>query len=70
MAMVIGKGVIANRFVDYSLQSKYLIFAGNVNDSAIKDENTIQEEEVAVRTALSEYLDTTFVYFSSCRRVA
>ena len=64
--MVIGKGVIANRFVDYSLQSKYLIFAGNVNDSAIKDENTIQEEEVAVRTALSEYLDTTFVYFSSC----
>lgn len=66
MSMVIGNGVIANRFIDYSLQSKYLVFAGSVNDSAIQNENTIQEEEVAVRDALSKHLDTTFVYFSSC----
>jgi len=66
MGMVIGSGVIANRFIDYSLQSKYLIFAGSVNDSAIRDEHIIQEEEIAVRSALIEFSDATFVYFSSC----
>jgi glycosyltransferase involved in cell wall biosynthesis len=66
MRMVIGNGVIANRFIDYSLQSKYLIFAGGVNDSAIKDENIIQDEEAAVSAALSEHPNAIFVYFSSC----
>ena len=66
MSMVIGSGVIANRFADYSLQSKYLIFAGCVNDSAIKDEAVIQQEEGAVKAALNEFPDARFVYFSSC----
>jgi nucleoside-diphosphate-sugar epimerase len=64
--MIIGSGVIANRFKDCSLQSKYLIFAGSVNDSSIQDKNIIQAEEKAVTDALSEYNDSTFVYFSSC----
>lgn len=66
MSMVIGNGVIANRFIDYSFQSEYLIFAGNVHDSVIRDENAIQEEEMAVRAALSGHPDATFIYFSSC----
>ena len=66
MSMVIGSGVIANRFIDYSLQSKYLIFAGSVNDSAIQDENIIFEEEIAVLDALSKHSGAIFVYFSSC----
>ena len=66
MSMVIGNGVIANRFIDYSLQSKYLIFAGSVNSSAIKDENIILEEEASLRNALSNHPDITFVYFSTC----
>lgn len=66
MSMVIGRGVIATRFNDYLLQSEYLIFAGSVNDSAIQDKNIIQEEEMAVRAALSAHSDITFVYFSSC----
>lgn len=64
--MIIGRGVIANRFNDCSLQLKYLIFAGSVNDSSIHDKNIIQAEEKAVTDALSEYNDSTFVYFSSC----
>ena len=64
--MIIGKGVIANRFKDCSLQLKYLIFAGSVNDASIQDKNIIQAEEKAVTDALSEYNDSTFVYFSSC----
>jgi nucleoside-diphosphate-sugar epimerase len=66
MSMVIGRGAIAARFNDYLLQSEYLIFAGSVNDSSIQDGNVIQEEEKAVRAALSTHPDTTFVYFSSC----
>lgn len=66
MSMVIGHGVIANRFSDYSLQSRYLIFAGSVNDSAINDVNAINDEESAVRGALLACSDATFVYFSSC----
>ncbi|MDC0598492.1 glycosyltransferase family 2 protein [Gammaproteobacteria bacterium] len=64
--MLIGKGVIANRFVDYSLQSNCLVFAGGVNDSAIQDEALITNEEEAVKKALAEWEDSTFVYFSSC----
>ena len=64
--MIIGSGVIANRFKDYSLQSKYLIFAGSVNDSSVQDKNIIQAEENAVTDALSEHSNSTFVYFSSC----
>lgn len=66
MSMLIGCGAIANRFIDYSLQSKYLLFAGSVNDSAISDINSIRDEELEVKKALTEYPDNTFVYFSSC----
>jgi len=66
MNNVIGSGVIANRFADYSLQSKYLLFAGRVNDSGIMDESVIQNEELNVKAALSVLSDRTFLYFSSC----
>lgn len=65
MRMVIGTGLIANRFIDYELQSKYLIFAGSVNDSAIRDEK-IQLEEIDVKNALLKYPDIMFIFFSSC----
>ncbi|WP_415062043.1 glycosyltransferase [Bdellovibrio sp.] len=66
MSMVFGEGMIANRFRDYSLQTKYLIFAGNVNDSSIKDETIFQKEEHAISSALKNHPEKTFVYFSSC----
>ena len=66
MNMVIGEGVIFNRFIDYSFQSKYFIIAGGVNESTINDEAAILEEESSVAAALSDYTDATFLYFSSC----
>ena len=66
MSMVIGRGMIANRFIGYALQSHYLIFAGSVHDSLIRDEVAIRDEEEAVRSALLQNLRTTFVYFSTC----
>lgn len=66
MGIVIGSGLIANRFVDYASQSNCLVFAGSVNDSSINSVSVIQEEETAVSAALSASPETTFVYFSSC----
>lgn len=66
MGMVLGEGLIANRFSDYSLQSKYLIYAGKIHDSTLLDEGRIHEEEAAISTALSANNDKVFVYFSSC----
>ena len=66
MMMVIGDGIIANRFIDYSLQSEHLIYAGNLHDSAIQDENVIHAEEVLVSDALAKNSNATFVYISSC----
>ena len=66
MNMIIGEGVIFNRFIDYSLQSKYFIIAGTVNESTINDEAKILEEESSIAAALTEHADSTIVYFSSC----
>lgn len=64
--MIIGDGIIFNRFIDYSLQSKFFIIAGNVNEFAIGDEKTILEEELSIAAVLSGHADLTIVYFSSC----
>lgn len=66
MNMIIGEGVIFNRFIDYSLQSKYFIIAGTVNESTINDEATILEEESSIAAALTDHADSIIVYFSSC----
>ena len=66
MNMVIGNGVIANRFIDYKLQSKYLIFAGSINNSTIQNEEEILKEEESVNNALLKHPDITFIYFSTC----
>lgn len=64
--MLIGNGVIANRFCDYALKSNYLIFAGSINDFAINDDAAFQNEEAALQLALADNPDVPFIYFSSC----
>lgn len=66
MSMVIGTGVIANRFFDYSMQSNYLIFAGSVNDSGIQNVSVFEAEQIALKETLSAYPEATFIYFSTC----
>lgn len=66
MNMIIGEGIIFNRFIDYSLQSKYFIIAGTINDSLIKDEAIILQEEAVIAAALSDHNDLIILYFSSC----
>jgi glycosyltransferase involved in cell wall biosynthesis/dTDP-4-dehydrorhamnose reductase len=64
--VLIGNGVIANRFCDYALKSNYLIFAGSINDFAINDDAAFQNEEAALQLALADNPDVPFIYFSSC----
>jgi len=67
MSMVIGSGAIANRFASYAFQSRYLIYAGSIHDSTIKDAAEISREESSLRAALASKTDaSTIVYFSSC----
>ncbi|OIR06742.1 hypothetical protein GALL_109900 [mine drainage metagenome] len=66
MSMVIGRGIIANRFINYSLQSRYLIFAGSVHDSTLRDSVIFLQEEEALRASLLQHPQAVFVYFSSC----
>jgi dolichol-phosphate mannosyltransferase len=68
--MVTGNGVIANRFMDYSLSKQYLIYPGAVHDSLIIDEKIFRIEEDAIKLALTQNLNLTFVYFSSCSILA
>jgi dolichol-phosphate mannosyltransferase len=66
MGMTFGSGVIANRFIDYSLQKHCFLFIGNVNDSSIVDVSLILQEEDDVRNALQDNTDSLFVFFSTC----
>ena len=69
MDMVIGNCDIARRFIDYTVQSTYRIFAGSVNNSTIWDKTLAQDEESALRAAVLENNRTSgtfLVYFSSC----
>jgi len=64
--MIIGKGVIANRFVDYSLQSSCFLFIGEMNDLTIENSMVFDDEEKDLKLALLENAEAVFVYFSSC----
>ena len=65
--MIIGRGTIKDRFIDYSLNTKYLIYIEGINNyNTCSDEELIYEEN-AVKLAILNNPDAIFVYFSSCR---
>lgn len=62
--MVIGDGVIANRFIDYTLQKKNIIFAEeNYNNHGQLDYDN--EKQKIIKTA-EQSPEALFVYFSTC----
>ena len=65
--MLIGYGVIADRFAAYNLQSNCVIYAGTIHNSRVSDAAEIAREEESIRSAIeATSLTTLFVYFSSC----
>jgi len=67
MNNVNGCGAIANRFASYSLQPKFFIYAGSINNSTTTNAIAISKEEDSINVALAAIDNTVrFVYFSSC----
>ncbi len=64
--MIIGKGIVADRFIDYSLQDDFLLFAGSIHDSQIEDPAILVKEELEIESALRTHKNKAFVYFSTC----
>ena len=64
--MLVGSGVIYNRFIDFSLQTEYLVLTGSINESIILNENLIINEESIIKEALEINQDKIIIYFSSC----
>ncbi len=64
--MVIGSGMIATRFTEYSKDSKFVIFASGVSNSGISDPAPFLREEKLLRSAIADNPDKTLVYFSTC----
>ena len=64
--MVIGNGMIANRFMSYKDNDDVIIFASGVSNSKdTVEENFIREFQLLHKT-VSDYTDKTLVYFSTC----
>ena len=64
--MVIGNGMIANRFMDYKKNPNFIIFASGVSRSQeIKKTEFAREEELLLKT-ITEHPEKTFIYFSTC----
>ncbi len=64
--MVVGNGMIANRFMSYKDDDDVIIFASGVSNSKdTVEENFIREFQLLHKT-VSDYTDKTLVYFSTC----
>ncbi len=64
--MVIGAGMIAQRFNSYSSNENLLIFASGVSDSKSTDSRAYERETNLLERTISEYPDKLLVYFSTC----
>lgn len=63
--MIIGKGMIANAFSEFSKDTSVLIFASGVSDSKQSDPAVFMREELLVKENLQKHPEVLFVYFST-----
>ena len=64
--MVIGNGMIANKFKEYKNDNNILIFASGVSNSKdVVEEHFLRESQLLSET-INDNPEKTFVYFSTC----
>lgn len=64
--MVVGRGLVASLFSEYSTSDEVLIFASGVSDSSEQRESEFKRELDLINLHLSNYPNSLFVYFSTC----
>lgn len=64
--MVIGNGMIANRFASYKDDNDIIIFASGVSNSKDTVEENFLREFHSLNQTIKDYPDKTLVYFSTC----
>ena len=64
--MVVGKGMVAKRFLSYANISNFLIFASGVSNSKTNDDEAYHRETELLEQMIEAHKDKTLVYFSTC----
>lgn len=64
--MVIGNGMIAQRFASYATNDDHVIFASGVSNSRTKDDIAYERETALLSDTIKKNADKTIVYFSTC----
>lgn len=64
--MVIGNGLIAQRFASYRDNDRFLIFASGVSNSKTRDKESYQREIELLWDCIHQHKENILVYFSTC----
>lgn len=64
--MVVGSGLMAKAFAEYSNNDEVLIFASGVSNSKEIDPKAFERERLLLQNYLEKNRQATFVYFSTC----
>lgn len=66
MAIIIGKGLLANTFTSSVLDSKFVLFASGVSNSAETRASEFMREQKLLERVIYENSHSTIIYFSTC----
>lgn len=64
--MVIGNGMIAQKFASYREDDRFIIFASGVSNSKNKNEEDYQREQILLQDTITANKEKRIVYFSTC----
>lgn len=64
--MVIGNGMLANRFMDFEGDDEKIIFASGVSNSKNTDDTHFKREFDLLNKTVRDHPDRTLIYFSTC----
>lgn len=64
--MIIGNGMLAQKFKDYEHNEEIIIFASGVSNSKESSQKAFKREETLLRATLKDIRSEKIIYFSTC----